>query len=94
VSIAFWEASSQTLADASRLYCFAGFLSRLTGKAHGTETVPWLPSLDVALRQIGDRSLLPVVSHADLHKVEGIVMLDGVLRIYRGRSSDQSAELR
>jgi chloride channel protein, CIC family len=44
--------------------------------------------LEVALRQIGDHPLLPVVSRTDLH-LEGVVTLEDVLRAYRDSASRQ-----
>jgi chloride channel protein, CIC family len=44
--------------------------------------------LEVALRQIGDHPLLPVVSRTDLH-LEGVVTLEDVLRAYRAATAQE-----
>jgi CIC family chloride channel protein len=48
---------------------------------------PDLP-LDEALRRLGEWPLLPVVSRADLGKLEGVVTLQDILQAYRASSSD------
>lgn len=48
--------------------------------------LPWVhpdQTLDVALRMIGDRPLLPVVNRADPGKVEGVITLQDILNSYR-----------
>ncbi|MGH9375347.1 MAG: chloride channel protein [Terriglobia bacterium] len=48
--------------------------------------LPWLhpdQALDVALRMIGDRPLLPVVNRADPGKIEGVITLQDILNSYR-----------
>ncbi|MGH9773226.1 MAG: CBS domain-containing protein, partial [Candidatus Acidiferrales bacterium] len=48
--------------------------------------LPWLhpdQTLDVALRMIGDRPLLPVVNRADPGKIEGVITLQDILNSYR-----------
>ncbi len=44
--------------------------------------------LDDALRRLGDAPLLPVVSRADLKKLEGVVSLSDILQAYRRQESD------
>jgi CIC family chloride channel protein len=49
-------------------------------------TLPYLHPdhpLDEALRRLGEWPLLPVVSRADLGKLEGVVALSDVLQAYR-----------
>ena len=48
--------------------------------------LPWLhpdQSLDVAMRLIGDRPLLPVVNRAEPDKLEGVVTLQDILETYQ-----------
>ncbi len=48
--------------------------------------LPWLhpdQTLDVALRIIGDKPLVPVVSRDNFTKVEGVITLNDILRSYR-----------
>ncbi|HEX5484001.1 MAG TPA: chloride channel protein [Terriglobia bacterium] len=57
----------------------------LSGLASGAR-LPWLhldQTLDVAMRVIGDRPLLPVLNRADFGKIEGVVSLDDILKAYR-----------
>ena len=42
-------------------------------------------SLDVAMRQMGEKPLLPVVHRADLTKLVGVISLDDILETYRKR---------
>lgn len=39
--------------------------------------------LDIALRQIGDRPLLPVVHRADFQRLEGVISLQDILHAYK-----------
>lgn len=48
--------------------------------------VPWVhpdQPLEVALRQIGDRPALPVVSRVNLQELEGVISLEDILNAYR-----------
>ncbi|MGH9470330.1 MAG: chloride channel protein [Terriglobia bacterium] len=62
-----------------------------TGAQHlaGLPKAEWLPwvypdqPLDLALRIIGDRPLLPVLNRAEVGKLEGVVSLQDILRAYR-----------
>ncbi|MGH9355348.1 MAG: chloride channel protein [Terriglobia bacterium] len=48
--------------------------------------LPWLhpdQTLDVALRILGDRPLLPVVNRADPERLEGVITLQDILTSYR-----------
>lgn len=48
--------------------------------------LPWLhpdQTLDIAMRVIGDRPLLPVLNRADFGKLEGVLSLDDILKAYR-----------
>lgn len=54
--------------------------------------LPWLhpdQPLDVALRQIGDWPLLPVIHRADFHNLQGIISLADILAAY-GASNDEA----
>ncbi len=61
-----------------------------------TSSLPWLhpdQPLDLAMRLIHDRPLLPVISRANLSKVEGVVTLENILAAYHnsfaaGRARD------
>ncbi|MGH9353269.1 MAG: chloride channel protein, partial [Terriglobia bacterium] len=49
--------------------------------------LPWVhpdQSLDVALRLLGDHSLLPVLNRADFSRLEGVISLEDILSTYRG----------
>ncbi len=48
--------------------------------------LPWLhpdQPLDVAMRMMGDRPLLPVVNRANFEQIEGVVSLQDILNTYR-----------
>jgi CIC family chloride channel protein len=52
--------------------------------------LPWLhpdQALDVAMRLIGDRPLLPVVNRAEPEKLEGVVTLQDILETYQSAFS-------
>ncbi|MBZ5516388.1 MAG: CBS domain-containing protein, partial [Acidobacteriia bacterium] len=56
------------------------------GIAVADDRLPWVhpdQPLEVALRQIADWPLLPVVHRADFRKLEGVVSLADILRAYR-----------
>jgi chloride channel protein, CIC family len=71
-----------------------------TGKLEQFATAPEFPhlhadhSLSVALDRLGSSRLdaLPVVSRADLHKLEGIVTLQDVLNMYGFGGTEEKAE--
>ena len=62
-------------------------------------TKPLLPflhpdqPLDVALRSLGDRPLLPVVHRADFGRLEGAINLPDILRAYRRSPGSTSEEI-
>jgi CBS domain-containing protein len=45
-------------------------------------------SLEEALRALGDWPVLPVVSRADLSRLEGVLTLPDILRAFRDASSE------
>jgi CBS domain-containing protein len=73
----------------------AADLERLAADGHGADTVAGtvdyqrVPAvhrdqpLDVALRLLGDRPLLPVVHRADASRLEGVLTLEAILEGYR-----------
>lgn len=57
--------------------------------------LPWVhpdQALDVALRQIGDRPALPVVSRADFQDLEGVISLEDILKAYRTSFRDAAGD--
>ena len=70
----------------------ASFAAPLSSLPQSTR-LPWLhpdQTLDEALRRIGDWPLLPVVSRADLRKLEGTVSLSDILNLYGARWRDRT----
>jgi len=70
-----------------------GQADMLLGIAVTENTLPWVhpdQPLEVALREIGDWPLLPVVHRADLRKLEGVLSLANILEAYRVASPPRS----
>jgi CIC family chloride channel protein len=76
--------------------------SLLLARVHSGSLVPWLhpdQPLDVALRQIGEWPMLPVIHRADFHNLQGVISLADILAAYgaandeeeHGRSSGESS---
>ena len=60
-------------------------------RALSSPLLPWLhpdQPLDVALRQIGEWPLLPVIHRADFHNLQGIVSIADILAAY-GAANDE-----
>ncbi len=84
------------LADRNKLQEQAATNGELALKAVFREVpLPWVhpdQRLDAALRLIGNRPLLPVLSRSNLNRIEGIVSLDDILKAYgeSGHGSNRS----
>ena len=60
-------------------------------RALSSPLLPWLhpdQPLDVALRQIGEWPLLPVIHRADFNNLQGIISIADILAAY-GAASDE-----